>query len=158
MIPSIGGGGHPMDLVVSLGARFCRRTESGWPVSSDGLESLASAVRCAPPQNEPTRIEFARCQPYLEREVALLRRLRMVVVLGAVAMQAFLRTWRATGHDVPSPVPKFRHGGTWLLPPITLIATYHPSQRNTQTGRLTQSMLDRVFESVQTVRSKDHAR
>src|SRR2546425_182445 len=119
---------------------------------------IAAAVRCAPPQNKPTRIEFARCQPYLEREVVLLRRLRVVVVLGAVAMQAFLRTWRATGHDLPSPVPKFRHGGTWLLPPVTLIATYHPSQRNTQTGRLTQSMLDRVFESAQTVRSTDHTR
>jgi len=112
---------------------------------------IAAAVRCAPPQNKPTRIEFARCQPYLEREVVLLRNLRVVVVLGAVAMQAFLRTWRATGHDVPSPVPKFRHEGTWTLPPITLIASYHPSQRNTQTGRLTESMLDRVFESVRKV-------
>ena len=119
---------------------------------------IAAAVRCAPPQNKPTRIEFARCQPYLEREVVLLRRLRVVVVLGAVAMQAFLRTWRAMGHDIPSPVPKFRHEGIWPLPPVTLIATYHPSQRNTQTGRLTQSMLDRVFESAQRVRSADHAR
>jgi len=117
---------------------------------------IAAAVRCAPPQNKPTRVEFVRCQPYLEREVALLPHLRVVVVLGAVAMQAFLRTWRATGHEVPSPVPKFRHEGTWPLPPITLIATYHPSQRNTQTGRLTQSMLDRVFESAQKVRSTGH--
>jgi len=108
-------------------------------------------VRCAPPQNKPTRIEFARCQPYLEREVRLLRKLRVVVVLGAVAMQAFLRTWRATGHEVLSPAPKFRHEGTWRLPPITLIASYHPSQRNTQTGLLTESMFDRVFESAQTV-------
>jgi len=108
-------------------------------------------VRCAPPQNKPTRIEFARCQPYLEREVLLLRKLRVVVVLGAVAMQAFLRTWRATGHEVLSPAPKFRHEGTWRLPPITLIASYHPSQRNTQTGLLTESMFDRVFESAQTV-------
>src|SRR5437773_2387687 len=117
---------------------------------------IAAARRCAPPQNKSTRYEFARCQPYLEREVVLLRHLRVVVVLGAVAMQAFLRTWRATGHEVPSPVPKFRHEGTWPLPPITLIATYHPSQRNTQTGRLTQSMLDRVFESAQKVRSTGH--
>jgi len=108
-------------------------------------------VRCAPPQNKPTRIEFDRCQPYLEREVRLLRKLRVVVVLGAVAMQAFLRTWRATGHEVLPPPPKFRHEGTWRLPPITLIASYHPSQRNTQTGLLTESMFDRVFESAQTV-------
>src|SRR5207245_6143426 len=84
---------------------------------------IAAAVRCAPPQNKPTRIEFARCQPYLEREVVLLRRLRVVVVLGAVAMQAFLRTWVARGPDLPSPVPTFRHEGIWPLPPITLIAT-----------------------------------
>src|SRR5439155_1937916 len=118
--------------------------------------SIAAQVRCAPPQNKRRRIEFVRCQPYLEREVALLPRLRVVVALGDVAMQAFLRTWHATGHEVPSPVPKFRHEGTWPLPPITLIATYHPSQRNTQTGRLTQSMLDRVFESAQKVRSTGH--
>ncbi len=114
---------------------------------------IAAAVRCAPPQNKPTRIEFARCQPYLEREVVLLRNLRVVVVLGAVAMQAFLRTWRATDREVPSPVPKFRHEGMWTLPPIAVIASYHPSQRNTQTGRLTESMLDRVFESVRTILS-----
>lgn len=109
---------------------------------------IAAAVRCAPPQNKPTRIEFARCQPYLEREVILLRNLRVVVALGAVALQAFLRTWRAIGHEVPSPVPNFRHEGTWRLPPITLLASYHPSQRNTQTGRLTREMFDRVFDSV----------
>jgi len=78
----------------------------------------------------------------------LLQNLRVVVALGAVAMGAFLRTWRAIGHGVPSPVPRFRHGGTWQLRPIKLLASYHPSQRNTQTGRLTQAMLDRVFESV----------
>ena len=109
---------------------------------------IAAAVRCAPPQNKPTRIEFARCQPYLEREVMLLQNLRVVVALGAVAMDAFLRTWRAIGHEVPSPVPNFRHGGTWQLAPLTLLASYHPSQRNTQTGRLTQAMFDRVFESA----------
>ena len=81
----------------------------------------------------------------------LLQNLRVVVALGAVAMGSFLRTWRATGHEVPSPVPKFRHGGAWQLPPITLLASYHPSQRNTQTGRLTRPMFDRVFESVGTI-------
>jgi uracil-DNA glycosylase len=112
---------------------------------------IAAAVRCAPPENKPTRAEFSRCQLYLEREVMLLGKLRVVVALGASAMQAFLRTWRATGHELPSPVPKFRHEGTWRLPPITLIASYHPSQRNTQTGRLTEAMFDRIFESVRTI-------
>ena len=78
----------------------------------------------------------------------LLKNLRVVLALGGVAMGAFLRTWRAVRHDVPSPVPAFRHGGAWELRQITLLASYHPSQRNTQTGRLTQPMFDRVFESV----------
>src|SRR6267378_7241845 len=81
---------------------------------------IAAAVRCAPPNNKPTRAEFARCQPFLEREAMLLPSLRVVVVLGAVAMDAFLHVWRATDHAVPRPKPRFRHGGTWSLPPITL--------------------------------------
>ena len=109
---------------------------------------IAASVRCAPPQNKPTRMEFARCQPFLERELRLLPRVRVVLVLGAAAMHAFLRAWKATGHAIPSPVPKFRHEGAWTMSPITLIATYHPSQRNTQTGLLTQVMLDHVFQSA----------
>ena len=118
----------------------------------DGLELrecyIAAAVRCAPPQNKPTRSEFARCQPYLEREVTLLPNLQVVVVLGAVAMTAFLRTWRATGHSLRAPMPQFRHAGRWFLPPIVLLASYHPSQRNTQTGLLQEAMFDRVFRSA----------
>lgn len=125
------------------------------PIASskdDGLELrdcyIDAAVRCAPPENKPTRIEFARCQPYLEREVRLLRDLRVVVVLGAVAMNRFLRVWRAIGHPIPVPSPKFRHGGSWKLDSLTVIASYHPSQRNTQTGLLTKAMFDRVFRSA----------
>ena len=109
---------------------------------------IAAAVRCAPPQNKPARIEFARCQPFLEREVLLLPSLRVVIVLGAVAMDAFLRVWTITGHEIPSPKPRFRHGGRWVLPPLTLIASYHPSQRNTQTGLLKRRMFDRIFEAA----------
>ncbi len=97
------------------------------------------------PQNKPTASEFSRCQPYLERTIALLPNLRVVVGLGVVAMHSFLRAWHALGHEVPSPKPRFRHAGRWSLPPITLIASYHPSQRNTQTGLLTEVMFDRVF-------------
>jgi len=115
----------------------------------DGLELrdcyIAAAVRCAPPQNKPSRIEFARCQPYLEREVSFLPDLRVAVVLGAVAMNRFLRVWRALGHGTPVPAPKFRHGGIWKLGSLTVIASYHPSQRNTQTGLLTEPMFDRIF-------------
>src|SRR5205807_1685984 len=87
----------------------------------DGLELrdcyIAAAVRCAPPENKPTRTEFARCQPFLVRETLLLPALRIVVVLGAVAMDAFLRVWRMTHHEIPSPRPRFRHEGTWSRPP-----------------------------------------
>ena len=109
---------------------------------------IAATVRCAPPQNKPSRLEFTRCEPYLARELLLLRRLRVVVVLGAVAMHVFLHAWRATGHEVPSPLPEFRHSGKWSLAQVTLMASYHPSQRNTQTGLLTEEMFNRVFDSV----------
>ena len=127
----------------------------------DGLELrdcyIAAAVRCAPPENRPTRTEFARCQPFLVRETLLLPALRIVVVLGAVAMDAFLRVWRMTHHEIPSPRPRFRHEGTWSMPPITLIASYHPSQRNTQTGLLTESMFDDVFRSARRALEEDTA-
>ena len=111
---------------------------------------IAAAVRCAPPQNKPTVSEFVRCQPYLERTIALLPNLRVVVALGAVAMNSFLRAWQVLGHEVGSPKPRFRHAGTWSLLPITLIASYHPSQRNTQTGLLTEAMFDRIFDAART--------
>ncbi len=106
---------------------------------------ITAAVRCAPPENRPSTREFARCRPYLERELLLLPRLRVVVALGASAMDAFLRAWRGIGREVPPPGPRFAHGGEWSLPPLTLIASYHPSQRNTSTKLLTEPMLDGIF-------------
>ncbi len=84
------------------------------------------------------------------RTIALLPNLRVVVALGAVAMNSFLRAWQVLGHEVGSPKPRFRHAGTWSLPPVTLIASYHPSQRNTQTGLLTEAMFDRIFDAART--------
>jgi uracil-DNA glycosylase family 4 len=118
---------------------------------------IAAAVRCAPPDNRPTRTEFARCQPYLEREISSLPSLRAVIVLGAVAMNAFLSAWRATRHDLPVPKPRFGHARTWSLPPIDLLASYHPSQRNTQTGLLKESMFDDVFVSARHLLDRGHA-
>ncbi|HKZ98152.1 MAG TPA: uracil-DNA glycosylase [Thermoplasmata archaeon] len=106
---------------------------------------ITAAVRCAPPQNRPTRAEFARCQPYLEAELRYLDHALAAVVLGRSAMDAFLRAWAATGRTVPSPRPAFRHGARYDLEGIRLIVSYHPSQRNTSTGRLTEAMLDDVF-------------
>ncbi len=112
---------------------------------------ITAAVRCAPPQNKPTRVEFARCQPYLEREVRLLPSLRVVVALGAVAWDRFLRAWAAVGHGVPAPKPRFAHGARIALDDVILLGSYHPSQRNTQTGLLTASMFDAVFRAAREV-------
>jgi len=137
---------------------LCRAGFANRPTAvsrDDGLELrdcyIVAAVRCAPPANKPTRAEFARCQPYLEREAMLLPNLRVVVALGGVAMARFLSAWRATGHAVPTPAPKFSHGAISSLSPITLIASYHPSQRNTQTGLLKEAMFDKVFRSARRI-------
>jgi len=109
---------------------------------------ITAAVRCAPPGNRPTPAEFRRCRPYLEGEIRLLSQVRVVVALGRVAMDAFLRAWEANGHELPRPRPSFRHGSAWSLPPIELLASYHPSQRNTSTRRLTEPMFDAIFEDA----------
>ena len=116
---------------------------------------IAAAVRCAPPANRPSRQEFARCQPYLESEIRLLRNLSVVVVLGQVVMDRFLRAWQAAGHTVPKPKPSFGHGRTSALGSVTLLASYHPSQRNTQTGLLTEEMFDAVFHQARIILDAD---
>ena len=128
------------------------------PVShsrDDGLRLrdayVSAAVRCAPPANRPTPAEFARCEPFLEGEISLLPRLQVVVVLGRVAMDRFLRAWHAAGHPMPRPKPVFAHGRVTNLGAVTLVASYHPSQRNTQTGLLTEEMFDAVFRAVRGV-------
>jgi len=109
---------------------------------------ITAAVRCAPPENRPTPAEFDRCRPYLEREFRLLWSARVVVVLGRSAHEAFLRTWRSLGHPLPSPKSEFRHGKAVDLGLVTLVMSYHPSQRNTSTGLLTESMFDGVFRTA----------
>ena len=118
----------------------------------DGLKLhdcyVTAAVRCAPPENRPTRSEFARCQPYLEQEVRILRNATVVVALGALAWEAFLRAWSATDHEVPARRPRFRHGALVELAPTILLGSYHPSQRNTSTGLLTEAMFDAIFQQA----------
>ena len=113
---------------------------------------ITAAARCAPPQNRLTPSELAACRPYLAREIALLPNLRAVVALGRTAFDAFLRAWAAAGRTPPAPKPPFGHNLAAPLPdggPL-LIASYHPSQQNTQTGRLTAPMLDEVFRRART--------
>jgi uracil-DNA glycosylase len=106
---------------------------------------MVAAVRCAPPANAPTPAERDTCAPWLDAELALLPTVRVVVALGAFAWQAVLAAAARSGGTVPRPRPRFGHGaevalGTWLL-----IGSFHPSQQNTFTGRLTEPMLDAVF-------------
>jgi uracil-DNA glycosylase family 4 len=100
---------------------------------------VTAAARCAPPRNRPTPIELAACRPYLEAEIALLTRVRVVVALGRVAFDAWLR---AAGRPER---PPFAHGARYRLGGVWLLASYHPSRQNTNTGRLTRAMWHGVF-------------
>ena len=119
---------------------------------NDGLtlsDVFITAVgRCVPPANRPTTRELANCRPFLMREIALLSRLEVVVALGQVAFDGYRRLLRETGHDVPK--MKFAHGMNCAIPgPIPrMVASYHPSRQNTQTGRLTLKMFDRLFADL----------
>ncbi|MDQ3916744.1 MAG: uracil-DNA glycosylase [Actinomycetota bacterium] len=106
---------------------------------------VAAAVRCAPPDNKPATDERDRCLPYLVREARLLRELQVVVALGGFAWDAWLRVARTLGFATPRPKPRFGHLQEATVGPHTLLGSYHPSQQNTFTGRLTEEMLDAVF-------------
>jgi len=107
---------------------------------------MSPICRCAPPANKPLPDEILNCRPYLMAELKLLDDLRVVVALGLIAMDGFLRVWAATGHSVPKPRPRFGHGAESTLDErTTLLCSYHPSQQNTFTGKLTQKMLREVF-------------
>ncbi|KAA3635067.1 MAG: uracil-DNA glycosylase [Armatimonadetes bacterium] len=115
----------------------------------DGLELsdvwVTAPVRCAPPQNKPTAEERDNCAGWLDAELALLPNARVYVTLGQFGYHAFWSHLRRTGHDLPSPRPKFGHGLEVDLDDVTIVASYHVSQQNTFTGRLTEPMLDSVF-------------
>ncbi len=111
---------------------------------------ITASVRCAPPDNKPTPQELRNCHPYLERELALLKNMRVILALGRVAFDTCL-VWAS----VRAPMPPrarfhFRHGANYVLPGglPRLFASYHPSQQNTQTGRLTMPMFERVLREI----------
>ncbi len=112
--------------------------------------TIISAVRCAPPGNKPTPEEQATCEArFAAREIAAMPRLRVVLALGGIAFASYLRLWRAAGHPLPRPLPRFGHGVVCALPPgPTLVGIYHPSRQNTQTGRLTAAMFDAVLHTA----------
>jgi uracil-DNA glycosylase len=130
--------------------------------ADDGLRLtdtyVAAAVRCAPPQNKPTPDERDRCQPFLVRELALLERLQVIVVLGGFAYEAAWRVLGEAGEQLPSPRPKFAHGLEVELDRVTIVGCYHPSQQNTFTGRLTEPMLDAVLARARDLAGLDPIR
>ncbi len=112
---------------------------------------IAAAVRCAPPLNRPTNAERDNCAPFLVRELALLDRVQVIVPLGGFGWGVVLRTVAALGHPVPRPKPRFGHRAEVQVGPYRLVASFHPSQQNTFTGRLTAPMLADVLERAATL-------
>jgi uracil-DNA glycosylase len=119
--------------------------------ADDGLQLLgayiAAVVRCAPPDNKPMPKERDNCLEYLVRELRLLDQVRVVVALGSFAWGGFLRAAASLGHAT-RPKPRFGHGARAEVGPWTLVGSYHPSQQNTFTGKLTETMLDAIFSEA----------
>jgi uracil-DNA glycosylase len=111
---------------------------------------ISAAVRCAPPGNKPLPEEICHCLPYLERELELIRP-RAILALGGIALNTYLNLLKGKGLIASRAAYRFAHGADFTLPPPLprLFAAYHPSQQNTQTGRLTPPMFARVLKNIQ---------
>ncbi|HEX7253813.1 MAG TPA: uracil-DNA glycosylase family protein [Thermoanaerobaculia bacterium] len=120
--------------------------------ANDGLELLgtllSAACRCAPPANRPLPEELANCRGYLSRELALLPSETVLVALGALAFDACLKVLSESGETLPKPRPRFAHEAVYAIGHHRLLGSYHPSQQNTFTGKLTQAMLRRVLRKA----------
>jgi uracil-DNA glycosylase family 4 len=119
----------------------------------DGLELkdlyITAAARCAPPDNKPLPQELANCSEYLDREMEGLKRLKVIVVLGKIAFDAYLNYLKRRGQLPSRKLYLFQHGAKYEMPDgKILLASYHPSNQNTQTGKLTREMFLRVFENA----------
>jgi len=118
---------------------------------------LTAAIRCAPPKNKPTPRQMARCADHMRAELALLPKVDVVVGLGKIGFDTAVSRLDDFGFALPARRPRFGHGVEYRLPngphgrAVTLIGTYHPSRQNTNTGKLTQAMLDAVFGRVRTL-------
>jgi uracil-DNA glycosylase family 4 len=117
---------------------------------------ITAALHCAPPDNKPTREELARCQPFLLEELRALTRVQVVVALGRIGWDNYLRARKQLGWPPPVARPTFGHGAmTRFADGTTLIASYHPSQQNTFTGKLTKPMLRSIFVRARALVEKE---
>ena len=128
--------------------------------ADDGLELdgvyISAAGRCAPPGNKPMPEELDRCREYLVRELQALPNARVLLALGGIAFDAILKARRALGRPPMAPKPTFAHGAAFPLPEGGwLLASYHPSQQNTSTGKLTEAMWRAVFTSAMDLRDRE---
>ncbi len=119
----------------------------------DGLELknayITAAVRCAPPGNKPNPAEIANCAAFLDREIAGLKNVRVVVALGRIGFDAYLNHLKRSGVLQSKAGLAFAHGARYELPEgKILLASYHPSNQNTQTGKLTEKMFQKIFEEA----------
>jgi uracil-DNA glycosylase family 4 len=119
----------------------------------DGLRLIdcyiTAAIHCAPPDNKPLPSEFANCRPYLLDDLKRLKKVRVVVALGLIGFKTYFKARKELGWENPSPLPPFGHGlAATMEDGITVISSYHPSQQNTQTSKLTEPMFDDVFKEA----------
>ncbi len=120
---------------------------------NDGLKLknlyITAAVRCAPPDNKPLPQELAECSTFLDREIAGLTNLRVIVALGKIGFDAYLNHVKRRGLIASKKTYIFKHGASYRLPDgKTLLASYHPSNQNTQTGKLTRKMFVEIFQEA----------
>ena len=126
------------------------------PLATDRHDGLAlrdlyitAAVRCAPPDNKPLPQELANCAPYLDCEFAGLSKAKVIVALGKIGFDAYLNYLRRTGSIQSKSAYTFSHGAKYKMPDArTLLASYHPSNQNTQTGKLTKTMFLKIFKEA----------
>jgi len=110
---------------------------------------ITAAVRCAPPDNKPSPQELAECSQFLDREIAGLARVKVVVALGKIGFDAYLNYWKRRGMLTSRKSYLFKHGVSYRLSDgKVLLASYHPSNQNTQTGKLTRKMFVEIFKEA----------
>lgn len=126
---------------------------------SDGLfltdAWITAAVHCAPPDNKPLPSEFVNCRPYFQNELQLLKNIKVIIALGKIGWDTLLREPQFA-MPKGTKKPQFGHGAMTELPGgQIMIGTYHPSQQNTFTGKLTEPMFDRIFEMAKSILNED---